>query len=155
LLSGMSLEYQRGILITIDWLGKVMTVAGECRQNRSYAMSKTTAKARPATRRSCMTQKRPPRKARQSITSGESTVVGRSARKWHDRLSSDPKVCGGKVCVKGTRVFISVILASLASGMSVDEVADDYDVGREDVLAALLYAAEHVQEKIVPLDRAA
>jgi uncharacterized protein (DUF433 family) len=73
----------------------------------------------------------------------------------HDRLYSDPGVCGGKVCVKGTRVTVAVLLSCLATGMTVEEVADEYDVQKEDVLAALRYAADHVQEKIVPLDRAA
>lgn len=73
----------------------------------------------------------------------------------HDRLSSNPQVCGGKACIKGTRVTVSVILATLAAGTTVDDVAEEYDLSREDVLAALLYAAEHVKEGLVPLNRAA
>ena len=73
----------------------------------------------------------------------------------HARLRSDPAICGGKVCVKGTRVTVACLLAALAAGMGVDEVADEFDVHREDVLAALRYAADHVQEKIIPLDHAA
>ena len=44
--------------------------------------------------------------------------------------------------IKGTRVSIDVILGSLAGGMSVDEVAEEYGITRDDVLAAIEYAAK-------------
>jgi uncharacterized protein (DUF433 family) len=43
--------------------------------------------------------------------------------------------------IKGTRVPIEVILGSLAGGMEIDEITTEYDLEREDVLAALAYAA--------------
>lgn len=61
---------------------------------------------------------------------------------WHDRLSSDPNVCHGKVCIKGTRVMVSVILANLAAEEPTEEIMKQYNVEREDVLAAMQYAAE-------------
>jgi len=58
------------------------------------------------------------------------------------RIVIDPKVRHGKPVIKGTRVSIDVILGSLAGGMSVDEVAEEYGITRDDVLAAIEYAAK-------------
>ena len=54
----------------------------------------------------------------------------------------DPEVRHGKPVIKGTRVSVDVILGSLAGGMSVEEVADEYGITRDDVLAAIEYAAK-------------
>jgi len=54
----------------------------------------------------------------------------------------DPKVRHGKPMIKGTRVSVSVILGSIAGGMSVEEVAEEYGITRDDVLAAIEYAAK-------------
>ena len=71
---------------------------------------------------------------------------------WRERLSSDPTVCGGRVCVKGTRVMVSVVLDSLADGLTAEQIVAEYPTVRvEDVLAALAYAAELARERIVPL----
>lgn len=75
-----------------------------------------------------------------------------------DRISIDPNVCFGKPCIKGTRIWVSLILDFLASGMSFEEVVDDYpQLTREDILAALAYGAEMSRERIipVPVERAA
>ncbi|MDH5793116.1 MAG: DUF433 domain-containing protein [Candidatus Bathyarchaeota archaeon] len=58
------------------------------------------------------------------------------------RIVIDTKVRHGKPVIKGTRVSIDVILGSLAGGMSVDEVAEEYGITRDDVLAAIEYAAK-------------
>ena len=58
------------------------------------------------------------------------------------RIVIDTKVRHGKPVIKGTRVSIDVILGSLAGGMSVDEVAEEYEITRDDVLAAIKYAAK-------------
>lgn len=58
------------------------------------------------------------------------------------RIVIDPKVRHGKPVIKGTRVSIDVILGSLAGGMSVDEVTKEYGITRDDVLAAIEYAAK-------------
>jgi uncharacterized protein (DUF433 family) len=58
------------------------------------------------------------------------------------RIVVDPKVRHGKPVIKGTRVSVDVILGSLAGGMSVEEVADEYGITRDDVLAAIEYAAK-------------
>jgi len=58
------------------------------------------------------------------------------------RIVIDPKVRHGKPVIKDTRVSVDVILGSLAGGMSVDEVTEEYGITRDDVLAAIEYAAK-------------
>jgi len=60
------------------------------------------------------------------------------------RIVVDPKVCFGKPVIEGTRVSIELILGRLAGGMSTEDVCDEYQLSREDVLAALAYAAKAV-----------
>jgi len=74
---------------------------------------------------------------------------------WRDRVSVDPNVCHGKPCVRGTRIFISVILDNLAAGISADEIVASYPgLAREDIQAALAYAAELAHERTVFLEEA-
>ncbi len=69
-----------------------------------------------------------------------------------DRISVDPNVCFGKPCIRGTRIWVSLLLDFLASGMSIDEILADYpQLAREDVLAALAYAAAVTRERVVDL----
>jgi uncharacterized protein (DUF433 family) len=58
------------------------------------------------------------------------------------RIVIDPKVRHGKPVIKDTRVSVDVILGSLAGGMSVEEVTEEYGITRDDVLAAIEYAAK-------------
>ena len=62
---------------------------------------------------------------------------------WKDRISVDPNICHGKVCIKGTRIMVSVILDNLAAGEPVDAILRSYPTLKaEDIQAALWYAAE-------------
>lgn len=70
--------------------------------------------------------------------------------KWQERITVDPNVCHGKACIRGTRVMVSVILDNLAAGESIDGIVNAYQVAREDVQAALQYAAELAGDRIVP-----
>ena len=63
------------------------------------------------------------------------------------RIVIDPMVRHGKPIIKGTRVPIDVILGSLASGMSIDEVAKEYGITKKDVLATIEYAAKLVSKE--------
>ena len=45
---------------------------------------------------------------------------------WRARISSDPRVCHGKACIHGTRIFVSVVLDNLAAGRSEDQIVQDY-----------------------------
>jgi uncharacterized protein (DUF433 family) len=69
-----------------------------------------------------------------------------------DRVVSTPGVVGGKPRIKGTRVTVGTILGQLAVGHSVEEVLRDYPyIQREDVLAALQFAAWRAEEEEVKL----
>ena len=57
------------------------------------------------------------------------------------RIVVDPAIRFGKPVIAGTRVPIDLIVAKLAGGMTVEEVAEEYDISLEDVRAALGYAA--------------
>ncbi len=70
---------------------------------------------------------------------------------WRDRLSTSPDVCHGRVCIRGTRIMVSVVLDNLAAGRSVEDVLASYpSLARDDVQAAMHYAAELAREGIVP-----
>lgn len=60
-----------------------------------------------------------------------------------DRVAIDPNVCGGKPCIRGTRIYIAIILDTLAEGLSPEEVIAHYpSLCLDDVHAALAYIAE-------------
>ena len=64
------------------------------------------------------------------------------------RITMDPEICHGKPCIRGLRYPVEIILELLSSGMSVDEILADYDdLEREDILAALAFAARLSQIK--------
>ena len=59
-----------------------------------------------------------------------------------NRITIDPEICHGKPCIRGMRYPVEHVLEWLASGMSIDDILADYkDLEREDILAALSYAA--------------
>ena len=66
-----------------------------------------------------------------------------------ERISVDPQVCGGKPCVRGTRIYIAIVLDSLAEGLTPDEIVSQYpQLTVDDIHAALAYAAELSRENI-------
>jgi uncharacterized protein (DUF433 family) len=60
------------------------------------------------------------------------------------RIAADEHVRFGKPVIQGTRVPVELVVGKLAGGMTVEQVADEYGLTREDVLAALRYAADAV-----------
>jgi len=71
-----------------------------------------------------------------------------------NRISRDPAVMGGRPCIRGMRVTVGTILGLLATGASIDEVLTDYPyLEKEDIQAALTYAASRCEEVEVPLDK--
>ncbi|MDH5186419.1 MAG: DUF433 domain-containing protein [candidate division WOR-3 bacterium] len=70
-----------------------------------------------------------------------------------NRISTDPKICHGKPCIKGTRIMISVILDNLAAGLTTEEIIAEYpELKPEDIKVAIAYAAELAREEdLVPL----
>jgi uncharacterized protein (DUF433 family) len=70
-----------------------------------------------------------------------------------ERITIDPDICHGKPCIRGLRYPVETVLEWLASGMTIEEILVDYeDLEREDILAALDYAARvtHVKHLIHP-----
>jgi len=69
-----------------------------------------------------------------------------------NRISINPNVCFGKPCIKGTRIWVSLILDFLASGMSQEQVLKEYpDLTPLDIQACLAYGAEMSRERLVPI----
>ncbi len=69
-----------------------------------------------------------------------------------ERISIDPKVCFGKPCIRGTRIWVSLILDLLASGTTVEEILEEYPhLAVEDVRAAIAYGAEMARERYVDI----
>lgn len=69
-----------------------------------------------------------------------------------ERISINPAVCGGKPCIKGTRIWVSLILDLLASGITEREVRAEYpQLMYDDILAAIAYGAEASRERVIPL----
>jgi len=71
------------------------------------------------------------------------------------RISVDPNVCFGKPCVRGHRIWVSLILDLLASGLSIPEILDDYHIEEADVRACIAYGAEMARERYVAVEAAA
>jgi uncharacterized protein (DUF433 family) len=75
-----------------------------------------------------------------------------SVNKLLERISIDPEVCGGKPCIKGTRLWVSLILDFLADGMTEAELQTEYpQLTHQDVMAALAFGAEMSRERILPV----
>jgi uncharacterized protein (DUF433 family) len=68
------------------------------------------------------------------------------------RISINSKICFGKPCIKGHRIWVSLILDLLASGMTVKELLDQYPgLEEEDILACIAYGAEMARERVVEI----
>ena len=66
------------------------------------------------------------------------------------RISIDPKVCFGRACIRGHRIWVSLILDLLASGMTTDAILQEYpQLDESDVQACIAYGAEMARERSV------
>ena len=66
------------------------------------------------------------------------------------RITHNPDICHGKPCIRGLRYPVELLLELLSSGMSTEEILDDYDdLERDDIRAALLFAARLSQVKSI------
>ena len=64
-----------------------------------------------------------------------------------DRIEVNPAICSGKPVIRGTRIMVRNILGMVAGGYTVDKIVASYpELDREDVVAAIAYAAEVVDE---------
>lgn len=69
-----------------------------------------------------------------------------------DRITIDHQKMGGLPCIRDLRIPASTILGQLAAGREAEEILEDFpDLERDDILAALEYAAAAVQERELPL----
>src|SRR5438067_10978648 len=64
-----------------------------------------------------------------------------------DRIVIDSKICHGKPVIRGTRLPVSIVVGSLAGGMSFEDVAREYRISEDDIKAALEYAAELTEDQ--------
>jgi uncharacterized protein (DUF433 family) len=72
------------------------------------------------------------------------------------RISLDPKVCFGKPCIRGHRIWVSLILDFMASGMNTKEILERYPgLETEDILACIAYGAEMSRERYIEIPEAA
>ncbi|WP_165225179.1 DUF433 domain-containing protein [Aquisphaera insulae] len=68
------------------------------------------------------------------------------------RISIDPRVCFGRPCIRGTRIWVSLIVENLAEGVSPEELQEAYPhLEPDDIRAAMAYAAEMTRERIIPI----
>ena len=69
-----------------------------------------------------------------------------------ERITIDPRVMGGKPCIRGIRITVGTITGLLSAGESIDNVLDLYpDLERDDIFAALAYVTWRAEEYDVPL----
>ena len=66
------------------------------------------------------------------------------------RISVDPNVCFGKPCIRGHRIWVSLVLDQLAGGSTIADILSDYPgIEEADVLACIAYGAEMSRERHV------
>jgi uncharacterized protein (DUF433 family) len=68
-----------------------------------------------------------------------------------DRITINPKQCGGRACIRGMRIRVIDVLDLFASGLTPDEILEEMpDLEREDLSAALQYAAYKLNHPVLP-----
>ena len=71
---------------------------------------------------------------------------------WREHITTDPNICHGKACLRGTRIMVSVILDNLAAGHTPEDIIKSYpSLTPEAIQAAIAYAADLARERVVPL----
>jgi len=75
--------------------------------------------------------------------------IARRMMELFERITFDPAIMGGRACIRGMRIPVSVIVGQIAHGATLEEVLADYpDLESEDIQQALEYAAWLAQEEI-------
>lgn len=68
---------------------------------------------------------------------------------YDDRITRDPQICGGEPVIKGTRVTLRTVLASLAAGDTAEQILADFPTLKvEDIQAAIAFAAASAEEDL-------
>lgn len=66
------------------------------------------------------------------------------------RISIDPAVCGGKPCIRGHRIWVSLVLDLMASGMGTEDILKEYpQLAAEDIRACVAYGSEMTRERTI------
>lgn len=67
---------------------------------------------------------------------------------WRERITTDPDILLGKPCIKGSRLSVELILGWLGQGWTREQLIETYpQLAREDILAALAFAADKLREE--------
>ena len=78
----------------------------------------------------------------------------KNKEKLLSRISVDPNICFGKPCIRGHRIWVSLILDFLADGMTIPEILENYPgLVSDDILACIAYGAEMSRERYVEISR--
>ena len=64
-----------------------------------------------------------------------------------NRIVIDPKICHGKPVIEGTRLPVTIVIGSLAGGMSFEEIQHEYDITDGDIRAALKFVTELTEQE--------
>ena len=74
------------------------------------------------------------------------------ANTMYEQIITDPNICHGQACIKGTRIPVHQIIGMLANGDTIEDLLEEYpSLKRDDILAALNYAASLAEEQITPI----
>lgn len=72
--------------------------------------------------------------------------------RWQEHITTDPEVCHGKACFRGTRIMVSVILDNLAAGTDSASILESYpSLDAHLIRAAMAYAADLARERTIPI----
>lgn len=97
--------------------------------------------------------KAPGARARINVPTEAIALTNRTVPNVEDflnRISSDPEICGGRPCIRGTRMRVADIVEAIAHGVSRKELLSDFDyLTEQDIAAALLYAARATEHRVV------
>jgi uncharacterized protein (DUF433 family) len=77
-----------------------------------------------------------------------------AAMEVYPGITMDPGVRFGKPCIKGTRIDVATVLGRFASGDKMEDIEEDYQLSRDQVMAVLAYAA-HVAQHLPPAVKSA
>ncbi len=88
--------------------------------------------------------------SKQTIIETEPVLIRLMETTLLQRITSDIHICHGKPCIRGLRYPVEFLLELLSSGMTIEDILADYDdLERDDILAALLFAARLSQVKSI------
>lgn len=77
-------------------------------------------------------------------------MAGRTAAQLLKRITVNPKICGGRPCVRGLRIRVSDVLDLMAAGLTPDQIVVELpDLEVDDIRAAILYAARRLDHAVL------